>query len=153
MDNETKDYYDEALFQTMANSSDDDAAETPLSELEYRYQMTVPDAKGKFVDIGRDLMLSNLNDNELYVVRVQSELMKDLEHIEEETGIDTKKLRDMVWHKREIVLTSALSKDGYLRENLISQIRKFRLDRKSQDKKKGSKFKLRWNKDEENDSG
>lgn len=152
MDEDTQDYYDEALFQGLANSSSDDTAETPLSELEYRYQMTVPDAKGKFVDIGRDLMLSNLNDNELYVVRVQSELMKDLEYIEEETSINTKKLREMVWHKREIVLTSALSKDGYLRENLISQIRKFKLDRKNKNKMGGSKFKLRWNKDEENDS-
>lgn len=143
MNEKEQDYFDESLFQTLASTTTDkDSNDTPMNELEYRHGMTAPEARIDFPDITRDLMLSNLTHEELYVVRMKSSIIKDLQYINEQTGLGNDTLIKLFRHDREIILVSSLSRDGFLRENLVTQLRKFQLDRKKS-LQKGKKSGLR----------
>lgn len=143
MNEKEEEYYDEHIFNNLVDTTTKvDSSQSPITDLEYQYSMTVPEAKNIFADINKDMLLSNLDSNELMVVRLKSSLIKDLEYIKKHNGLGNDELINMFRHDRDVILASSLSKEGFLRDNLISQIRKFALDRKKQENK--GKLKLRW---------
>lgn len=136
--------YDESLFHSLSDTSTkaDMMSNAPINDLEFKFVMTTPDATKLFIDINRDMMMANLTPEELQFVRMKSALIRDLGYIEQNSGLGNKELKELFMHDREVVLVSSLSRDGFLRENLISQIRNFRLQRKEKEKEKG--YRLRF---------
>lgn len=150
MDNEQEEYYDENMFQNLSDTSMRYDNQQPINDLEFRWGMANPDAKDIFIDITRDMMLSNLDPEELKVVRIKSSVVKELQNIQDRCHLGHDKITNSFRHDREVILASSLSKEGYLRENLISNIKKFSLDRKNSQKPGLNKLKLRWGQDSDN---
>lgn len=145
VDEPVDDESDAELMEKYASQAFGDN-QAPINELEYKHNLMRPAAQEVYKDINQDMQLANLTDTDLAFVRTSSELIGQLQYIQETTKLGEPSMINLFRRQRDVVLTSSLSLRGFLREWLATNVQRVKLERKMSASMRpdGGGVKKRW---------